>query len=87
MENGKSWLDYYNEDQKKAAETSKRNIEKSGRFSKPIVVSILPASEFYPAEDYHQDYYKKNPTHYQAYHEGSGRAAFIRTHWGDKYGK
>jgi len=78
---------YYNEDQKKAAETSKRNIEKSGRFSKPIVVSILPASEFYPAEDYHQDYYKKNPTHYQAYHEGSGRAAFIRTHWGDKYGK
>ncbi|MBM7647900.1 methionine-S-sulfoxide reductase [Bacillus ectoiniformans] len=74
---------YHNEDQKKQAEKSKQELETSGRFSKPIVVKILPAAVFYPAEEYHQDYYKKNPAHYQGYHQGSGRAAHIQNHWGD----
>ncbi|WP_018665162.1 peptide-methionine (S)-S-oxide reductase MsrA [Heyndrickxia acidiproducens] len=74
---------YANEKQKIAAYASRKKLQESGRFSKPIVVSILPASAFYPAEAYHQGYYKKNPAHYQAYREGSGRAAFIRKHWRD----
>ncbi len=74
---------YHNELQKELAEQSKQNLEKSGRFSKPIVTEILPAKTFYPAEDYHQGYYKKNPSHYNRYRVGSGRAGFIEQHWGD----
>jgi peptide-methionine (S)-S-oxide reductase len=75
---------YHNEEQKRFAEQSKIELEQSGRFSKPIVTEILPAKEFYEAEDYHQHYYKKEPQHYNRYHIGSGRAAFIRAHWGEK---
>jgi methionine-S-sulfoxide reductase len=78
---------YQNEQQKQLAEESKQQLEDSGRFSKPIVTPILPAVEFYPAENYHQDYYKKNPAHYESYHVGSGRAGFIKTHWGEQLGK
>jgi peptide-methionine (S)-S-oxide reductase len=87
---GKSYqtaIFYQNVEQKKLAEESKQRLAESGRFSKPIMTPILPAMKFYPAEEYHQDYYKKNPTHYESYHVGSGRAGFIKTHWGDSLGK
>ena len=78
---------YHNEAQKKLAEASKANLEKSGVFSKPIVTPIRPAETFYPAEGYHQDYYKKNPAHYKRYRAGSGRDQFIRKVWGNKINK
>ncbi|HEU5140595.1 MAG TPA: peptide-methionine (S)-S-oxide reductase MsrA [Bacillales bacterium] len=75
---------YHNEEQKQMAEKSKQEIEESGRFTKPIVTEILPAERFYQAEDYHQDYPKKNPYHYKRYREASGRDPFIRENWNDK---
>ena len=73
---------YYNsEEQRKIAEASKAALQASGRFTDPIVTTIEPAEPFYPAEDYHQDFYKKNTAHYNAYREGSGRAGFIRQNW------
>ena len=70
-----------NEAEKKAAEASKEKLSKSGKFSKPIVTEILPAMAFYPAEDYHQKYYLKNPAEYEAYHSGSGRDTFLEKTW------
>ncbi|OZI13355.1 methionine sulfoxide reductase [Bacillaceae bacterium SAS-127] len=72
---------YHNEEQKQLAEASKAKLAASGRFQKPIVTEILPASPFYQAEEKHQGYYKKNAFHYNMYKEGSGRAPFIREHW------
>ncbi len=63
------------------AEQSKQALEDSGKFSKPIATLVLPAKPFYPAEEYHQDYYQKNAFHYQLYRKGSGRADFIERHW------
>ncbi|KAA3618613.1 MAG: peptide-methionine (R)-S-oxide reductase [Calditrichaeota bacterium] len=74
---------YHNAEQKGIAETSKKELQDSGRFSKPIVTTIREAGVFYPAEDYHQDYYKKNSAHYQRYRRGSGRDVFINEHWAD----
>jgi peptide methionine sulfoxide reductase msrA/msrB len=71
----------HNEEQQRLAEESKRELAESGRFDKPIATEIVPAGVFYPAEDYHQGYHKKNPTHYKRYRHGSGRDAFIDRHW------
>ncbi|MFC3039432.1 peptide-methionine (S)-S-oxide reductase MsrA [Virgibacillus xinjiangensis] len=72
---------YHNVEQKQAAEASREKLAQSGRFSKPIVTNILPAETFYPAEDYHQDFYKKNEQEYQADRAKSGRDEFIETVW------
>ena len=74
---------YHNEEQRILAEQSKKVLELNGKFNKPIVTKILPAKVFYPAEDYHQDYYKKNPGHYSRYQHGSGRKVFIEKYWGE----
>ena len=59
-------------------------LEASGRFNKPIATEIVPISEFYEAEDYHQDYYKKNPLRYKLYRHHSGRDTFLEKAWADK---
>jgi len=73
---------YHDEEQKQKAEASKKELMASGRFDLPVVTEILPAAAFYPAEEYHQDYYKKLPGHYARYRMGSGRDAFIGKYWG-----
>nr|WP_225220923.1 peptide-methionine (S)-S-oxide reductase MsrA [Bacillus norwichensis] len=77
---------YHNEEQRAIAEESKANLDKSGKFSKPIVVAIEPAKPFYEAEEYHQQFYQKNPERYMAYQHGSGRARFIERYWGEHNG-
>lgn len=75
---------YHSEEQRAAAERSKQEIEDSGRFDRSIEVEIRPAKTFWEAEDYHQDYYKKNPFRYEMYRVGSGRAKFVKEAWSDK---
>ena len=75
---------FSDEKQRRLAEDSKRDIAASGRFDKPIVTGILPLKEFYTAEEYHQDYYKKNPLRYHWYRSGSGRDRFLRQAWSEK---
>ncbi|MBA3882472.1 MAG: peptide-methionine (S)-S-oxide reductase MsrA [Chthoniobacterales bacterium] len=70
------------DEQKKVAEASKQKLAASGNFEKPIVTETLGTKKFYPAEEYHQKYYLKNPGQYEAYHVGSGRVAFLRKVWG-----
>ena len=72
---------YHNDEQKRMAEASKQTLVESRRFRQPIVTQILPAAKFYPAEAYHQNYHQKNPVHYKAYRQESGRDAFIRKYW------
>ncbi len=78
----KSAIFYHSEEQKEKALKSKQDLEQSGRFSK-VVTPLIKASVFYPAEEYHQKFYEKNPEHYTSYHVNSGRAGFIKEHWGD----
>jgi len=73
---------YHDEQQRAAAEKSKETLAASNVFSKPIVTPIVPATTFYPAEDYHQDYYRKNPLRYKFYRSGSGRDQFLDNIWG-----
>lgn len=75
---------YEDEGQKTGAETSKEALTKSGKFAKPIVTEIRPLTKFYEAEEYHQDYYKKNPLRYKYYRHGSGRDKFIEKTWEDE---
>ncbi|MGG1575759.1 peptide-methionine (S)-S-oxide reductase MsrA [Fictibacillus sp. NRS-1165] len=77
----KTAIFFHNEKQRELAERSKKEVASSGRFNKPIVTEILPASEFYAAEDYHQDFYKKNPEEYKQERIDSGRDAFIEENW------
>jgi peptide methionine sulfoxide reductase msrA/msrB len=72
---------YHNQRQKELAEESKLRLEESGKYDKPIVTEILPYQEFYPAEDYHQDYYQKSPTTYEYYKQNSGREDYLKEKW------
>lgn len=74
----------HNEEQKKQARESKRKLENSKRYDRKIVTPIIQATTFYPAEDYHQDYYKKNPIRYKYYRYRSGRDEFIEKTWGNE---
>ncbi|SHN31576.1 peptide methionine sulfoxide reductase msrA/msrB [Cyclobacterium lianum] len=72
---------YHSKEQQSVAENAKKELDQSGKFDKPIVTPIIKYTNFYPAEAYHQDYYRKNPKEYKAYRTGSGRDRFIRAHW------
>jgi methionine-S-sulfoxide reductase len=73
---------YHNEEQRRLALESKKRLQESRKFVKPIVTEIRPAMEFYKAEDYHLDYYVKNPIRYKSYRWGSGRERFLEETWG-----
>ncbi|MFJ7744902.1 peptide-methionine (R)-S-oxide reductase MsrB [Peribacillus sp. NPDC097295] len=77
----RSVIFYHNERQRQEAEESKKEIRESNRFNEPIVTSIVPAMEFHEAEEYHQDFYRKNQFRYALYRKGSGRDAFLKENW------
>ena len=77
----RSAIFYASDEERQMAEASKKALAASGRFDRPIVTDILPLGVFYEAEDYHQDYYKKNSLRYNWYRSGSGRDQFLETTW------
>jgi len=79
----RSAIFFHDAEQQRLAEESKRQLEAAGRFKKPIVTELVAASTFYPAEDYHQDYYQKNPVRYRYYRFGCGRDARLKELWGN----
>jgi peptide-methionine (S)-S-oxide reductase len=83
----RSAIFYHNETQKMLAIASEKSLERSKPFKGPIVTEIVPASKFYPAEEYHQHYYKKNPIRYNFYRQGCGRDKRLRELWGNAAGK
>ena len=80
----RSAIFYHDETQKRLAEESKKKLERSKPFKGPIVTEIVPASEFYPAEEYHQNFYEKNPLRYRLYKYNCGRAQRLLELWGKK---
>ena len=78
----RSEIFYHNPEQKRLAEQSKAALDKSKPFKDPIVTKIAAATEFYPAEDYHQDYYEKNPVRYKFYRTSCGRDRRLEQLWG-----
>jgi peptide methionine sulfoxide reductase msrA/msrB len=80
----RSAIFYHNERQERLARESKQQLARTGPFDEPIVTEILPGGKFYPAEEYHQDYYKDRPVRYQFYRSRSGRDAFLDRHWDDR---
>jgi peptide-methionine (S)-S-oxide reductase len=78
----RSAIFYHSEEQQRQALASKKAIEESGRFKQPIVTQIVAATPFYRAEEYHQDYYKKNPIRFKYYKYGCGRAKRLEQLWG-----
>jgi len=75
---------YHDEEQKRLAQESKAAMDQSGRFSRPIATEITMLTTFYRAEEYHQDYYKKNGIRYKLYRSGSGRDSYLKKTWGDE---
>lgn len=82
----RSAIFYHSEEQRRLAEQSKKELEKNKPFKEPIVTELVPASEFYPAEEYHQHYYKKNPIKYKYYRYSCGRDQRLRELWGSQAG-
>jgi peptide methionine sulfoxide reductase msrA/msrB len=82
----RSAIFYENEPQKTAAQASKRALEASGRLGRPVVTQVVPLEAFYPAEEYHQDFYKKNPVRYKTYRAGCGRDRRLEQLWGKDAG-
>ncbi len=80
----RSVIFYHNDEQKRLAELSKENLDKSGRYEKPVITEIVEFSEFYKAEEYHQDYYKKHPWKYKYYRYRSGRDQYLKKIWGNR---
>lgn len=80
----KTAIFYHNYEQKELAEASKDRLEELGVFNKPILTEIIEFTTFYPAEEYHQDYYLKNPVKYKSYRVGSGRDQFLKKTWGQE---
>lgn len=83
----RSAIFYHNERQKRLALASKQALEKAKKFSSPIATEITPAGDFYPAEEYHQDYYRKNPIRYKYYRYTCGRDKRLRELWGEQAGQ
>jgi peptide methionine sulfoxide reductase msrA/msrB len=83
----RSVIYYENEEQKLLAEKSRNKLNNSGRYENPIITEIIKATAFYKAEDYHQDYYKKNPLRYKYYRRGSGRDQFLKKIWNSEKDK
>ena len=78
----RSAIFFQTDEEKRVSDSSKQAIEQSRRFKEPIVTQIVMASQFYPAEEYHQDYYKKNPVRYKFYKYNCGRAQRLEALWG-----
>jgi len=79
----RSMIFFTNEKEQQAAEQSRKALDESKRFNSPVVTGIKAFEKFYPAEEYHQDYYKKNPLRYKYYRNNSGRDQFLAKAWGD----
>jgi peptide-methionine (S)-S-oxide reductase len=80
----RSEIFYHDGEQKRLAEKSLKELEESGRLHRPIATQIVPATTFYPAESYHQDFYKKNPIRYKFYRHACGRDARLKEIWGPR---